>query len=96
MGSQLLPWLAGGINSEHCAHGWLDLAWIWRALNPKPKKVQDFGSLYLQLACRRTLPLVAGTMCNNINNTSNRNRNFNSNSKRISKKCSPCRRWRER
>lgn len=60
------------------------------------KKVQDFGSLYPQLACRRTLPLVSRTMCNNINNISNRNRNFNSNSKRISKNGSPCRRWRER
>lgn len=60
------------------------------------KKVQDFGSLCPQLACRRTLPLVSRTMCNNINNISNRNRILKSNSKRISKNGSPCRRWRER
>jgi hypothetical protein len=35
-------------------------------------KDQDFGGLYLQLVCRRTLPLLLETACNgNDNNSDN-------------------------
>ena len=49
----LLPWPAGGgIYTEHRAHGCLCLAWIWRV-----HQAVALGSLYMQFACRQTLPL---------------------------------------